>query len=610
MLKTNLTKLLLVGVIICICNLTLYNKVLADDVQDNAQLREQMRLMMQQMQELQKQVQELKHQQQQTQAQQVTPPPPPPPAALPNGVGPPANKTAALANAPVDKEPLLHEIIKGFYGTLDVSFDEVSKGINQLPPAYPYALANPANPFPANPSTGYVVAGGPKGGPVGQLGYQPQIGTNKSVLGYRGDHKIGDTSVDFLYQIETQPSITAAPGLYTSYTQQSNVVKGGIGYGDTFVGIGADKDSLDWGKVKFGTTYSPYKKSTDRFNPFSGMLGDYAVIMGNTGGDNRVEFGTRLEHSVWYESPKLVKGLFSFDVLFSPGQNRTYDNVIQSAGSPDCNGGNEPGSGNLPLACDDGGFGTAWSADVKFELAGLYVTAAYELHKDVNRNSDGVGANNPNYGYLVGLGNGVSPLLNWNQYNAMVAEYGPDYIAANGYTPEYASDIADEKAFKTGIMYTFDFGLSLGTVYEWLWRDLPANLEFQNERQRNGWWFVLSQDIFSTDNISLGWAHAGRTPGDPGGQHNYDPRSIDDTAELFTAAWKHRFDKHFYAYIDAAETINHGNAHYDLGAGGRSLTTDCHDGTSSTVNDYSSAGPTTWGGCKPIGVSVGMNYKF
>ena len=53
-----------------------------------------------------------------------------------------------------------------------------------------------------------------------------------------------------------------------------------------------------------------------------------------------------------------------------------------------------------------------------------------------------------------------------------------------------------------------------------------------------------------------------------------------------TAAWKHHFDKHFYAYFDWADTVNHGNAHYDLGAGGRGLTTDCHDGTNTVVNDY------------------------
>jgi hypothetical protein len=608
MLRTKWAGLALVVLAACTADLTLADKVRADEAQDNAQLREQMRIMMQQMQELQKQVQELKQQQQ---AQQAAPPPAPVPPAAPSVEGPPSSTAAKLAKAPVEKEPLLHEIIKGFYGTLDVSFDDVSKGIKQLPPAYPWTLANPAVPYPVNPSTGYVVAGGPKAGPVGQVGYQPEIGTNKSVLGYRGDHQIGDMPVDFLYQIETQPAITAAPGLYTSYTQQSNVVKGGIGYGDTFLGLGADKDApIDWGRIKLGTTYSPYKKSTDRFNPFSGMLGDYAVVMGNTGGDNRVEFGTRLEHAIWYESPKIVNGMFSFDVLFSPGQNRTYDNVVQSAGSPDCNGGNIPGSGNLPMSCDDGGFGTAWSADIKFELAGLYVTAAYEMHKDVNRNSDGVGSNSQQYGYLMGLGNGVSPLLNWAQYNALAAEYGQGYLNANGFTPEFANDVADEKAFKTGAMYTFDFGLSLGTIYEYMWRDLPADLEFQNERQRDGWWVFLSQDFFSTDNLSVGWAHGGRTPGDPAGQHNYNPTSVMDTVDMYTAAWKHRFDKHFYAYFDFAETINHGNAHYDLGAGGRGLTTDCHDGTSTIVNDYSSAGPTTWGGCRPVGVSVGMNYKF
>jgi len=72
--------------------------------------------------------------------------------------------------------------------------------------------------------------------------------------------------------------------------------------------------------------------------------GRYSVVMGNSGGDNRVEFGTRLDHSIWYESPKFAN-VFSFDALISPGQNRTYNNVVQSSGSPDCNGGNQPGSG-------------------------------------------------------------------------------------------------------------------------------------------------------------------------------------------------------------------------------------------------------------------------
>jgi Gram-negative porin len=598
MVKFKLAKPMLVALAACVASVAFGGVALADDAQDNQALKDQMRIMQQQMQDLQRKIDALSNRQSAPAVQS----------------GPPATAaTGPKATTPEEKEPLLHQIIKGFYGTLDVSVDEVTKGMTG--PAYGYSCSEPFS------NMGCVRNANPKmnqygtTSPVGQVGYQPQLGTNKSVLGYHGAIQIGHSDTDFIFQIETQPAITSSPGLYTSYTQQSNVVKAAIGYGDNFVGIGSADPMNDWGKLKFGTTYSPYKKSTDRMNPFSGMLGDYGAIMGNSGGDNRVEFGTRLNNSIWYESPHWLGGIFSFDVLFAPGQNRTYDNVVESAGSSDCNGGNQPGSGNLPLACDDGAFGTAWSADLKFEFGGFYGTVAYELHKDVNRNSDGIGSNSPVYGALFGASNNctvASPLLDCGDYNALVGEYGQSFVNANGFTPEFATDIANESAFKVGLQYTFDFGLSIDTIYEYLKRFVPADLQFQNERTRDGWWFALSQDIGPADNISLGYAHAGATPGDPAGQHNYDPLAGPDTADLYTAAWKHRFDKHFYAYLDWADTLNHGNSHYDIGAGGRALTTDCHDGTSTLVNDYSSAGNTTWGGdkCHPEGVSMGMNYKF
>lgn len=253
-------------------NCALGGSAWADDAQDNQQLKEQMRIMMQQMQELQQQVQSLKQQQQQQQAQT----PPVPPAA----VGPPS-KYASNTGAQVseEKEPLLHQIIKGFYGTLDVSFDEMTKGMTG--PAWGWNCTSPYTDSGCthNPSPKIGAAGGT--GPVGQVGYQPELGTNKSVLGYHGAIQIGNSDTDFIFQIETQPAITSSPGLYTSYTQQSNVVKAAIGYGDNFVGIGSADPMNDWGKLKFGTTYAPYKKSTDRMNPFSGMIGDYAAIMGN-----------------------------------------------------------------------------------------------------------------------------------------------------------------------------------------------------------------------------------------------------------------------------------------------------------------------------------------
>jgi predicted porin len=580
MFKFQLAKPMLAAVAACAGSVALSSVVFADDAQDSKALKEQMRMMQQQMQEMQQKLQALSNKQQAA-----------PPVAAAPAQGP--AKPAASA------EPKFEAFVKGFYGTLDVSVDDATKGMNGFV-AYPYSASlDPTN--PATPSVRGPAKGG-GAGPVGRVGWEADLSTNKSIIGYRGSHKIPGTSTDFIYQIETQPAITSAPGASTSYTAQSNVTKAGIGYGDSFVGV----SNNDWGKLKFGTTYTPYKKSTDRMNPFSGMLGDYAVIMGNSGGDNRVEFGTRIDHSVWYESPKFG-GVFSFDALFSPGQNRTSNSLAQSSGSPDCNGGNVPGSGNLPLACDDGGFDNAFSVDLKFESGPIYVTAAWELHKSVNRNSDGVGSNSPVYNYYFNLGNGVSPLLDWGAYNTLAGEFPTSATAG---TPEYTNDIGNETAYKIGVQYTFDFGLVLSGIVEDLRRKLPPELEFQNERQRSGFWFAASEDFSPKDNVSVGWGHAGRTPGDPGGQHNYNPYNLNNQANMYTIAWKHRFDKNLYWYIDAADTVNDGNSHYDLGAGGRGVTTDCHDGTTQAFTDYSSAGPTTWGGCHVIGFSTGLNYKF
>ena len=71
----------------------------------------------------------------------------------------------------------------------------------------------------------------------------------------------------------------------------------------------------------------------------------------------------------------------------------------------------------------------------------------------------------------------------------------PGVAANDGYSPPYLTDIANESAFKVGAQYTFGFGLSVSGIYEYLKRDLPADLKFQNERQRNGLWFALSQEL-------------------------------------------------------------------------------------------------------------------
>src|SRR5262249_30743156 len=155
-----------------------------------------------------------------------------------------------------------------------------------------------------------------------------------------------------------------------------------------FIGLSSE----DWGSMYIGKTDAPYKLSTNRMNPFSGMIGDYQVIMGNSGGDNRVEFGTRLDHSIWYESPKFAG--FTFNALWSPGQNRSSSSDNIASGESDCTGGNIPGSGGTglvgvaPVRCNDGAFSDAFSADIVYSQGPFYAIAAYERHMKVNRSSD------------------------------------------------------------------------------------------------------------------------------------------------------------------------------------------------------------------------------
>ncbi len=511
-------------------------------------------------------------------------------------------------------------IMKGFYGTFDVSIDESTKGMNGM---MAYHINGAGTGLNYGAPKGNNIYGYPADVPFGNVGWQPAISTNASGIGWRGAHDIPGSDTKFLIQVEAQVGLTASPGVVTSYTAQTQGVSGSIGLGNSFVGFGGK----DWGAVKVGHGSTPYKKSTDRMDPFAGMVGDMPVIMGNTGGDNRVEFNAMMEHAIWYESPRMNG--FSFDALFSPGQNRTADiNSNLAGGSSNCNGGNIPGSGNLLDICDDGGFDNAYSLDLKFETKQLYVVAAYELHKNVNRNSDGIGSNGVPYGNLPlsdldeGLFNAVAlaygataPCAPYGGGGGVDPSAGSAAFAAGNYycdnaSPEFSNDIGDEAAYKVGAQYIFDMGLTVNAIFERLTRKMPADLEWANERQRNGWWLAATQELGPVDNINAGWAHAGKTPGDPAGQHNYDPARINDTADMFTLAWKHRLDKQLYVYADLAETNNHGNAHYDLGGGGHGLKTDCHDGTTQPIIDYTSAGNTTWGGCHPKALSIGVNFKF
>ena len=324
-------------------------------------------------------------------------------------------------------------------------------------------------------------------------------------------------------------------------------------------------------------------------DPFYGMLGDYQVIMANTGGDKPVEFGTRPDHAIWYESPNW-HGL-NLVALFSPGQNRGDDSDGLASGESDCTGGNSPGSGGIiPATCTDGAFSDAVSTSLTYVQGPLTLVAAYERHSRVNRSSDITG--------VYGSDNAYSQMLE-------------------------AQDVADEDAGKIAIQYVLPEGTTVGGIFERLDRYVPKDLDFQNERERNGTWLTVSQTIDAATSLHFGWAHAFRTPGDPG-QHNDSvvnaPGGVpgedvdagahaDNHADMFTVAIKRLVARNLTLYGDWAMTLNGPAAHFDLGAGGRTVTTDCHDAFTPVGGPFGSD-PHCWSGGQLMGASAGMDWRF
>jgi predicted porin len=431
---------------------------------------------------------------------------------------------------------------------------------------------------------------GPNTPPVGNFGWMPDIATNSSYLGARGFQKLADLPFNFVWQAEVGFDISSTPGLKQSNSQISDNVNGALFNRNTYIGL----SSPEWGAIKVGKTDAPYKNSTAAFNPFAGQIGDYQVMMGNTGGDNRVEFGTRLDHAIWYE----------FNALFSPGQNRADNSDNIAAGESDCTGGNIPGSGgtfnvagsNTPVGCTDGAFSNAVSANLSYTNGPFYATAAYERHFKVNRSSD---------------------------ISGDIASTNPDgtTLTTQGIVNFFNQDVADEDAFKVGALYRFSTKTTVGGIFESLHRYVPADLQYQNERQRYGTWFFVSQQLTDKDSIHFGWAHAFKTPGDPG-QHNSALltnnladggqlafASNNNQADMITGSWKHKLSDSLTWYTAAAATFNGPSAHYDLGAGGHGVTTDCHDAFGADGGNVYGA-PHCYTGTTIVGFSTGLQYRF
>ncbi len=408
------------------------------------------------------------------------------------------------------------------YGHADVSFDYVDNG-----------LAN-------------------RIGAVGNNGWLSQLSSNLSYFGVRGSRKLVP-HLTGVFQIETEVSFSATPGP-TSDSQ----VKHALGSRDTYVGVQGD-----WGAVKLGKEDAPYKRSTARMDPFINSIGDSRSIMGNSGGDNRSEFNTRLSHAVWYESPKFKD--FYASVLWSPGQNRSIDNIITPRAEPICAGGND-------APCNDGSWGNVLSAVLSYTHGPLYAFTAYEHHAKVNRTGDELAS-----------------------------------IADPTIPPAGSVGIADESAWKIGAQYEFKpTRTTANFFYEKLKRYAPAVPAFNERSRPNATWLAITQKMTPGDDLNFGWAYAGKTPGDPGGQINQPgccvglAGPIDNKSNLIDIGYKHHFlEKRMSAYFVFATQLNHQGAHYDLGANGHGAVVDRQDAAGNSFT-----------GLTHKGLSVGLTYDF
>ena len=475
------------------------------------------------------------------------------------------------------------------YGNFDISADVTTKA------------------FGGNVNTNPTFTGGSEPFPTGNMGWMPAVSTNSSYLGVRGFQRVPSLPFNFVYQLELGYDISATPGLKQTNSQISDNVNGALFNRNTYVGFA----SPEFGAIKIGKTTAPYENSTGGFNPFAGQIGDMRVIMGNTGGDNRVEFAPRLEHSIWYESPTI--GGFQFNALISPGQNRSSISDNIAAGSSDCTGGNDPTEGGLfPNGCNDGSFGTAYSANLSYTNGPFYATVAYERHKNVNRQSDVSGI------YAAG-----TPAMTTFTLVNNCPLGTPGCFANATQLAAFNADVADEDAFKVAALYTFATKTTVGGIFEMMHRYVSPLIQFQNERTRNGTWAFLTQELTPLDSISFGWAHAFHANGELP-QHNSAITGIPvpgttvadgnfvvqntDSADMVTATYKHKFGQNLTWYTAVAATMNGPTAHYDLGAGGRGVTTDCHSAFGATGG--TNAQPHCWVGTTLAGASTGIQWRF
>jgi predicted porin len=419
------------------------------------------------------------------------------------------------------------------------------------------------------------------------------IASNISSFGVRVRHNLAPYGWDgmaVVAQLESQVDVSAAPNERAAF-----------GTRDSYLGLEGP-----WGAIKAGKSDTPYKKSTNAWDPFSRTVADYNSIMGNTGGDNRAEFDWRMNHAIWYESP--VWNGFQLSALASPGQNFAKDNSDFSYGDAfQCNGtaargsGSDfPGTGGAGTGnigghnCSDGTYGNAYSAALNYKNGPFQAIAAYELHENVNRRGD-----------------------DGTQLDATAGGAGPVFLPDGSLV---MTGVHNEWAAKVGGGYRFNDGLGdvqLNAYYEWLRREVTAVERPFNERSRDGVYATVTQNIGKWG-LSFAYTHAFNAQGNPGclsfnninagvacgtpatvpvGQ--YQANLFSSAVDQYSIGARYHFNKWASWYVVATQLSQGPGSHYCLGASGHGYQICSRDASNDTI-----------GGATIRAASTGMTFNF
>jgi predicted porin len=209
-----------------------------------------------------------------------------------------------------------------------------------------------------------------------------KVSTNSSRLGFKGFEDLGD-GLNAVFQVELGINLDGSQQTVVTSVTPSPVSSTTTGidritYRNSFAGLRHQAV----GTVLLGIHDTPYKMSTGRLDLFADTMGDYNAVIGNVNGTSN--FDLRTKDTVAYLSRSWAG--ISIGLSRSTTGSETNNNTA----------GNTPGNSSLT------------SASVAYDVKPVYVTAAYEIHKNgyvTNWDSDAFQNTGAKVGAGVAFGN-------------------------------------------------------------------------------------------------------------------------------------------------------------------------------------------------------------